>query len=396
MIKNYDMVEIYILQLLDEDERWWTIDEIATHLHLAKATAQKYISLIKIRLQPFHESDIYIEVTTSKGIRLHHHPSFNTHILYSDILKKQLAFSLIDSTLKYGTMPIIKIALDNFTSVASVRRKYFALNETLKRANLAIKNNTIRGKEEDIRWFYSEYYWEIFKGSEWPFPNISQNRIHKLIGRIEKSLRISVVPEVKEKVSYWIAINHIRYSKGYRIAGDIEIKKYVAQKKQQFSLFIERLNEYNCDKNHLYSFQQLEEVELLFFVFSSLSGAEGNKTFTDSVLQAHHEGNTLMYQMTQDWLILYKSYFYETDFYYTQIQNKLLHIHSFSYLFTIDESLLLKSNYSKELIQTYPTFFKRMEKIYDTLSEYYPGITKNKHYLMERYTLLAIDHLALD
>lgn len=395
MITNYDMVEVHIFKLLDKDERWWTIEEIASELQLAKATAQKYLSLIKTRLLAFSKEDVFLEVLTSKGIRLHRNPSFNTHRVYSDILKRQLAFSLIDSTLKYGKLSTVKVALDNFTSVASVRRKYLALNTTLHRVNLSIKNNMIRGKEEEIRWFYSEYYWQIFKGTEWPFPSISQSHTHKLIERIEHHLNVSIVPEVKEKISYWIAINHLRSAKGYWISEDPEIKKYMLHN-PHFSLFLECLNDYHPNHNKIASSQKLEEAELLFFVFNSLSTGERNKDFIARVFQAHQEGNTIMYQMTRDWLFLYERYFYDTDFHYKQVQSKLLQIHTFSYLYTIDDTLLLKTNYSKELIQNYPSFFKRMEKVYNILSSSYPRITKNKDYLMERYTLLAVEHLALD
>lgn len=395
MIKNYDMVEVHIFQLLDKDNRWWTLEEIASELQLAKATAQKYIYIIRKRLLPFSKEDIFLEVLTSQGIRLHRKPSFNTHQVYSDILKRQLAFSLIDSTLKYGHLSTVKVALDNFTSVASVRRKYLSLNTTLARVNLSIKNNMIRGKEEEIRWFYSEYYWQIFKGTEWPFPSISQAHTHHLIERIEQHLNISIVPEVKEKISYWIAINHIRSAKGYWVSEDPELKKYMSHN-PHFSLFLECLNDYHPAHNKVAPPQKLEEAELLFFVFSSLSAAERNKDFTSRVFQAHQEGNTLMYQMTRDWLFLYERYFYDTDFHYKQVQSKLLQIHSFSYLYTVDDTLLIKTNYSKELIQNYPRFFKRIKKVYDILSSYYPSITKNKRYLMENYTLIAIEHLALD
>lgn len=395
MIKNYDMLEVYILQLLDKNERWWTIDEIANKLQLAKVTAQKYVSLIKTRLLAFHKDEVWLEVVTSKGIRLHRQFSFNIHVLYSDILKNQLAFSLIDSTLKFGSMSPVKIALDNFTSVASVHRKYLALNKTLQRVNLSLKSNMIVGKEEEIRWFYSEHYWQIFKGTEWPFPSISKAQTCQLVERIEQSLQISIVPEVKEKIIYWIAINLIRYAKGYRVTEDVEIKKYTSQN-PYFSLFLKRLNEYYPNHTKIPHRQKLEEAELLFFVFSSISAVEKNKAFMDNIFLSHQESNTLMYKMTQDWLSLYEEYFYDTDFHHHHVQNKLLHIHSFSYLYTIDETLLLKTNYSKELIQNYPSFFKRMEKIYDVLSNHYPSIAKNKHYLMENYTLLAIEHLTLD
>lgn len=395
MIKNYDMIEVYILQLLDKDERWWTIEEIASKLQIAKVTTQKYISLIKSRLLAFRKDEIWLEVMKSKGIRLHRQFSFNIHVLYSDILKKQLAFSIIDNTLKFGSMSTVKIALDNFTSVASLHRKYLALNTTLKRVNLSIKSNVIIGKEEEIRWFYSEYYWQIFKGTEWPFPNLSKTLAYQFIERIEQTLQISIVPEAKEKLSYWIAINHIRYAKGYHVSEDVEIKKYTSQN-PQFPLFLNSLNEYYSNHNKIPHFQKSEEAELLFFVFSSISAVEKNKALMDSVFLAHQKGDTLVHKMTQDWLYLYKEYFYDTDFHQHQVQKKLLHIHSFSYLYTIDEALLLKTNYSKELIQNYPSFFKKMEKIFDVLSHYYPSITKNKHYLMENYTLLAIEHLALD
>lgn len=155
----YSIIEINILQLLESDERWWT---------LCRA------------------------------------PHFNIKLLYSQILKKQLAFFLIDSSFRFMECSITKLALDNFTRVATIRRKYTEINGVLESIGLSLKDNTLRGKEEQIRWFYAEYYWFVFKGIEWTFSSVSRSNIIYMINKIEKETQNVLSVEMKERLSYWI------------------------------------------------------------------------------------------------------------------------------------------------------------------------------------------------
>lgn len=397
MIDETEIIELRILQLLESEERWWTIEEIAVLLDLSKATIQKYLGNLKTRIEGFPEEKIMIETSTSKGIYLHRLSSFNLHFLYTDILKELLVFSIFNRFLYENHVSIVKISSENFVSVASLRRKYKIYNTYFEHLNLSIKKDIFSGDERQIRWFFSEFYWQIFKGTEWPFRLIPQPFMKGVIEAIQNFFHMKIIPEVKEEMTYWVTVHCLRHIKGFRVESDSEIQKY-SQNNPMFSPFIDILK--NLFPNEAKNNDETTpaDMEYLFLLLSALPVMEKNSEYSQVVYQAHQKGNTLMYQMTKDWLNFYEEIFgiIDSSSLYHKVEHMLLRIHSFSYLYHMGGDLFFKKSYVKEIIEYHPRFFEKMNMIHDALSKKYEPITQNKAYLMENYALLAMENLAIN
>lgn len=397
MIDESEIIELRMLELLESESRWWTIEEIASLLDLSKATIQKYLGYLKARIETFPKEHIMIETSTSKGIYLHRLPSFNVQLLYTQILKELLVFSVFSSFLYSEHVSIVKVSSENFISVASLRRKYKVYNTYFETLDLAIKKDIFSGDERQIRWFFSEFYWQIFRGTEWPFRLIPQPFVNGVIHTIQNFFGVELIPEVKEEMAYWITINGLRHIKGYRVPEDEEIKKYTLNN-PLFAPFMEIMKDIFPNEAKNRDERGPGEMQYLFLLLSALPVMERSVEYSQLIHQAHLKGNTVMYQMTREWLELYQEIFgtiSSRDTYY-KVENKLLRIHSFSYLYRMGAPLFFKNNYVEEIVAYHPRFFAKMALIHETLNEKYPSITKNKAYLMENYALLAIEDLAIN
>lgn len=397
MIDEYDILELRLIQILDSKVKWWTIEEFANQLQVSKTTIQKYLKSIKIRIRDLDYKGLSIETSTSKGIYFHRPAAFNVQFLYTQILKEHLTLSILNSFLYSDHLTSIKLASDNFVSVASIRRKYKSINIYFENLRIAIKKDRLVGDERQIRWFYSELYWQVYRGVEWPFAFIPRDFVDGMIDTIEEFFKVDIVPEVREEMVYWIAINGLRHIKGYRVSEDEEIHNY-AINNPLFPRFIEILRYIFPNEAKNNDPKGRGEMQYLFLLLSALPVLEKHEDYSRLIFEAHEKGNTLMYKMSQEWLELYEKFFGKIcdETLRHIILNKLLRIHSYSYLYTMGESLVRNESYLSEVITYHPRFFKKMDAILRALAKKYPDITENREYLMENYTLLAIENLSIN
>lgn len=397
MIDESEIIELRMLELLESESKWWTIEEIAMILDLSKATIQKYLGNLRARIEVLPKTEIMIETSTSKGIYLHRTPSYNVQFLYTQILKDLLIFSIFDKFLYDEHISIIKVSSENFISVASVRRKYKVYNKYFENLDLSIKKDTFTGDERQIRWFFAEFYWQIFKGTEWPFRLIPLPFVNSVIETFQSFFNIELIPEVKEEMKYWTTINGLRHLKGYRVPEDSEIKKYTLNN-PLFLPFIEIMKDNFPNEAKNKDENGPGEMQYFFLLLSALPIMEKNNEYSQLMRQAHEKGKTMMYKMTEEWISLYQEIFGSLESKGTQQQVKdiLLRIHSFSYLFRMGGTIFFKKNYVNELIKYHPKFFEKMEMMLKVLDGKYFKITENRDYLMENYALLATEYLDIN
>lgn len=93
MFDNQELSELKIIQLLDSEDSWWTIDELSKKLYLSKASTQKYLSLLTCRIDTFHNEHISIQKSPSKGIHLSRSLTFSPQILLEYFQGNRVAFS---------------------------------------------------------------------------------------------------------------------------------------------------------------------------------------------------------------------------------------------------------------------------------------------------------------
>lgn len=400
MIDKYEVIELKIFQLIDSQEKWWTIDEISKKILLSKGSIQKYVDLLKIRTNAFSKEIIYLEKSPSKGIFLHRSPTFDPQIIYIQIFKEQLSFSIFNSFFTHKGVPVLQMAMDNFSSVASIRRKYQILNQRFNHYNLhlSITKDHIEGSERQLRWFYSKFYWNVFKGREWPFPALPKNIAERMLEGLQNFFHTEFLPEVKVETLYWIAVNWTRYSKGHKVLSDIEIKNYCLNNELYYKfLKFSTQDSYKKYFKNEKSGNDNDEVQYFFFLISALPLLEKNIDFCNQNYSAHQHANTLIYRVTKEWIHLFKGTFgYSlSNKERNNLERVLIRVHSYSYLFIVKPHLMLE-NYEQKDTKYYPKFQKTLELFFEQLQVKYPYITENKTYLLEHYTTLILSIINLN
>lgn len=390
VINEYEIIELRILQLLYSQNCWWTIEEISQTLLISKASVQKYLNFLKNRIKNYLKTDIYIDTKPNKGVYLYCSSSFSPHVIYKDILKECLTYSCLNMFFQHKSVPITQMAHKNYSSVASVRRRYKDLNHHLKNFNIYIEHETLAGDEKQVRWFYANFYWTIFKGTEWPFDHLSRKSLDERLITFLKIFKIKLSVELKEQLMYWLAVNYSRYKKGYRVSSDSEIQTF-AEKSPLFPTFLSTLEQLFPQETVRSRAEDIHEVYYLYFLIHTLPTPEKSTDFTQILILEHQHADTSIYKITEEWLHLYEYTFgllseKHQDF----IKLKLLSIHSFSYLFQIETDFVLSKPQSQKDNKEYPaTFLQSIKNMFSTLQHKFPNITRNKKYLIEKYLQLA-------
>lgn len=391
MIDKNELVELRILQLLESSYRWWTIEELSRNLSLSKATIQKYTTLLKQRIDPFTPEGLAIQKSPSKGILLERSVTFNLQKLYTLILKETMEYAIVDTFFKRNTIPLIQMAMDNFSSVASVRRKYNRFNQRFQKYNLdiAIHKDSLVGNELHIRWFYTKFYWNIFKGGQWPFVDFPREILEIKFQNIEKDFNLHFLTEVKEELFFWIAVNWTRSRLGYHVEFDEELKNY-SLAHTSFPPFFKVLTQTFTENSRKSHIDSESELYFLFFLINALPLLEKEQIFTKKTYLAHQNANTTVYRATILCLNLFEKNFGPLSQDPKHLIHALLRIHSYSYLFQIKTPFLFE-NYDEQVI--YPKFQKNIDNIYEQLHQHFPSIIKNKTYLLEQYTHLFLYYM---
>lgn len=392
MFNKAEILELELLKLLDSQNKWWTIGELAQVLKVSKITVQSYLTMLKKRVDLL-DLEIVFETNMSKGIYFHRPYSLNVQAVYASIIKDSLVYSIINTLLYDSDSTSIKLSRDNFVSIATIRRKYNQINNYLQDFDLIIKKGSLIGDERQLRWFYSDFYWQTFRGGEWPFRQIPQSFVEYLLDSMQEAFQMKIVPEVKEEVTYWITINGIRRLKGGRVSEDVEIKKY-ALNSPLFPEFIKVLRSIFPNESKKNDPSLPAEMQYLFLLISSLPTMEKHGRYKDMIYEAHEVGETIMFKISQEWLETVESIFKEKI--PLEIRKHFVHhllrIHSFSYLYKMGPSFFLKESYMTDFMISHPDFSNKMNEVFEQLSMKYPSLLRNKTYLRERYNLVAFEY----
>lgn len=398
LFDDSEIIEIKILQILDTEEKWWQSLEIAKLLNQSKSTTQKYLKLLKEKISTFDKELVDIEISSSRGIFFTRAPSFNLQFLYTEILKELLLYSVVESFIYDGALSITQFSMVHYVSVTSIRRKYTIIQDYLEKLELTIKKDQLIGEEKQIRWFLTHFFWEVYQSSEWPFSTISKNELTTIVRDIEDKFSLQLIPEMREQLLYWLAVNIIRTNKGYKLPIDEEIDLYLKDHPVFFEFRgVIRAKFYNPIRSEKEFLGNVGEVQHLFFLCTIFPVLEGEETLSTINYQMHKNKQTQMYAATQRWITMYEELFdsIDGDLKKNQIEKKLLRIHSYSYLYKMGDDLFHTHDYIDDLFVKYPNYSKKMNQLYQQIQPSNELVLKNQQYLMKAYMLLCYEEFEM-
>lgn len=203
-----------MLKLLHRsNDQWMHQEEIQSRVNISKPTLLKYIGII----QKNDDKSFSLQYSQSQGIRLEIYDEFLFGVYYRrkifDMWPTQLVFQL----LLYGKISKSDFCREFFLSESTFEKKISDINILANHFGINIKSRQgtyeLVGPEPLIRRILEEIVWEIFKGYEWPFDVIDENKVKRVLSNLFKNEKIKL--SSKRVLEYRLAILLIRFNKSY-------------------------------------------------------------------------------------------------------------------------------------------------------------------------------------
>ncbi|SHK33028.1 HTH domain-containing protein [Selenomonas ruminantium] len=391
--KNFQK-EYALLSLLDSDERYFPCQELAERLALSERTVYKYLQSLTTQLEGFPPEELSIERSAAFGIRLHRAPWLNIHSIYTQFAQKSLTYDFFHSLFLETTDTTTAFCLTHFVSPASLYRSLSPMRQTLMAfsLNLDAADMRLTGEEMQIRYFYNNFYLQIYRGYGWPFPGIARqlvmNTIDDILGALDAPMSISD----RKHFSYWLAISAHRLSLRHCLTEPLPAELGLDNEAYHTALpaierFFQRLHLPICQAECQFVFYLLHAFPFGMNVQQRLfAAARDARGFDCLPLTATDHFLAVFARHFPQWMGMGSPSF----------RLKLHRLHFHGALLRGSSDLLERYPFLKSYRQDFPAFAQRMDKLFASLAPHSCGrCFADERYLLPHYILLCSQYFDL-
>ncbi|MEC5317125.1 helix-turn-helix domain-containing protein [Enterococcus casseliflavus] len=392
----------YQIQLLDylynKESQWVSIDELANEIGLQVRAVTKYILSIKEVIELNYYGKLFLEMQGNQFFKLG--ISYNKYFfeLRGEVIEKSLNILILKKLFFFNELNIVKFSLESFVSLSTIKRKIKRLNSVVQSFNFKIssRDNIYRlvGTETNIRFFFSFLFMNIYSGGKWPFFNIDQTKIFKLVEDISADLSLPVTYSLKNKIAYNHAIGITRYFHNETI---------VLERKEEWNKII-KINNKLAESLSINVITLLKENYLLSeseaqHEFSRIQIGQSfyqDQTVSIKAIELHSQYETSIYKASQHFLELFEKYaeIKLSDSLKRQVMITTLCGHYKAFLYR--EMPLMKQD-TDGILNHYHSLKSFVEKIYNELLDKEDSfLATQKNFLINQYMYVLSEILPLN
>ena len=156
LLDTQNKIMINILDLIADNNRWYTINEISSELLVVERTVQRYINRLQELVDSYNEERhhlVTINYEKYKGIQLEIDSGSNYMELKSYILENDETMKIFKLIIFEEFQSISKYASDNYVSESSIRKSLKKIKDFLANYQLTLSRSSfsIEGEEKQIR-----------------------------------------------------------------------------------------------------------------------------------------------------------------------------------------------------------------------------------------------------
>ncbi|MGN8983384.1 helix-turn-helix domain-containing protein [Enterococcus villorum] len=200
--------KISLIQHLYAKHDWITTNELTQLTQMERKTILKYISELSKDLEKFNHPEISLTISKGRGNFLYATSPIVLKEFILWLIKDNLAVRLLHTFFFDGKVNIIKWSYKNYVSVSTVRRTLISLKDMFQNLDIKIISKkstyTIVGKEKNIRYMYFSFFWNTYNGISWPFKNISEDKIKKMLAMLGSSYSPLINYQSVEKTAFFL------------------------------------------------------------------------------------------------------------------------------------------------------------------------------------------------
>lgn len=210
LMESQEIRELDILSLLYEEEKWWSVQEIANKLNFSVHTIYRSITHIN-EIATAHHIDLSIISQKTRGMFLMTYSHYAINLYISVSIQQSLGYKILDRVFQSHDLTINRLADDFFVSKSTIYRKLRVIEDLFQLKGLRFDSSTfeISGPENILREFFYMMYWSVVTTESWPFRDISKQVLEHRI--IEAQTNLSEIEALQ--LLYRLAVNFVRQKK---------------------------------------------------------------------------------------------------------------------------------------------------------------------------------------
>ena len=159
LLDTQNQVMVNILDLISDNNRWYTVNEISMELMVVERTVQRYIHRLQELVNDYNEEKhhlVVIHYEKYKGVRLEIDSGSNYMELKSYILENDETMQIFKLIIFEEFESISKYAADNYVSESSIRKSLKKIKQFLSNYQLSLSRSSFRIEGEEKQ---KEYAW---------------------------------------------------------------------------------------------------------------------------------------------------------------------------------------------------------------------------------------------
>ncbi|HDR3451563.1 capsule synthesis positive regulator AcpB (plasmid) [Bacillus thuringiensis serovar morrisoni str. 4AA1] len=246
--------KIKLLELISNESRWYTFEEISECINFSTKTISKDLVIIKDVIPENWD----IKIKRGFGVQLSMPPSASIKEITFIFFRNSYTFQVLNVFLSQGEITITNLA-------KALHIQPYVINKILKKVEKDInqydlrlqrKPLTINGEEWNIINMFTIFYTKAYLISKWPF-HINQSEVLLLIEMLEDSSGLTLNLGSRRFLSFYIAILLIRKQQGIKFE-KIDRIFYLNIDTPHFSKMNKQINEWS--KKYGISFSDSEKI----------------------------------------------------------------------------------------------------------------------------------------
>lgn len=222
-LDNFQLRKIQLLNLLDSEERFFSINELAEQMNVSNPTVDKTFEAAKSDCN-LHRLPIVFERRDPplRSVAIHRRFDENSQSLSlrKMYIIESLNYRLLKDVFFEHFSDVKTFAQEQFTSHSLIYNKLGQLKEMLTQFDLALdlgQHFHLVGNERQIRFLFVNLFWNTYNDFDWPLQS-HKEQFNPLLDEMERLLQMRLSPLKREYYRLWLGVCLTRIEKGYLLS----------------------------------------------------------------------------------------------------------------------------------------------------------------------------------
>lgn len=381
--------KVQLISQFDRSKQWWTMEELVEKTGMTKRTIEKYLLLIQEELtvyDPTGESRLIYDKRLGCSLYFKNSGENEFFLLY--IMQNTLSYRLTYEIFFENIDSAVQFAQENYTSESTIWRIIRDFREILQHYDLDIQKGSFQltGDEYQIRKFAHSVIWNLFKGKQWPFSQVSAQRVDEIINHVEVFFKVKLSTLKRQSMAYFVATCLTRNQNGHTVSWSREVRENT-ENNALFQEFFEYFKKYFEG-----STWSIAEAAFMFSAVLTVDDCYHDPEIKKRIYDFHEINNTALYQSIVSLKKVAEEYLDNIELSEIEVKHLTPYAfssHMFCQIFKGFEFSNTRYNYWNRIQLKYPVLISKLTSLIDLLAEQTGDtVFLQKNFLIPRYLLM--------